>query len=136
MWTANFEDGSTISSKKKFWDQMSRDKRLTGIQLSHPHLPKLYICLADLDRYYFTQEAVAALQGSQTATVVAEIIGGHDLKLGVGIEVRLAYTGNVSSRIYPVSVFKYSPNILYEGVGSNGRRPLTGVVRDGVHQHA
>lgn len=120
MWLANFEDGSAISSKKMFWDRIPAGKRMTGLQLSHPHLPKLFVCLSDLDRYYFTQEAVAFLQGSQTPTVVAEIIGGHDLRLGVGVEVRLAYTGNVSTRMYPLERFKYSPKILYEGIG-NGK---------------
>jgi hypothetical protein len=129
MWLANFEGGLAISSKRSFWDRLPREKRMTGVQLSHPYLPKLFVCLSDLDRYYYTQEAVAFLQGGQSATVVAEIIGGHDLKLGVGVEVRLSYTGSVSIRTYPLERYKYSPKILYDGLG-NGRPPKVEVVAD------
>lgn len=122
MWLANFDDGTSIHSKRTFWDKVPPGKRMTGIQLSHPHLPKLYICLADLDKYYFTQEAIAFAQGN-TPTVVAEIIGGHDLRLGVGLEVRLSYTGNVKITHYSLAGgYKFSPNILYDGNG-NGRAP-------------
>lgn len=130
MWQASFEDGTSLHSKRTFWDQIPRGKRMSGVQLSHPHLPKLFVCLADLDHYYFTQEAVAFLQGSQNPTVVAEIIGGHDLKLGVGIEVRLSYTGSISIRTYPVKSYKYSPAILYEGLGTNGVPPRVTVAEE------
>jgi len=128
MWLVNFEDGTSVSSKQIFWDKLPKEKRITGVQLSHPHLPKLYICLTDYDRYYFTQEAVA-FYGASNGTVVAEVIGGHDLKLGVGIEVRLEYTGNITIKTYPVSRFKYSQSILYEGKGTR-KPPKSEVVTD------
>jgi|SRR5713101_1022112 len=121
MWKANFEDGSTISEKTLLWDQLTRDKKMSALSLSHPYLPHLNVALVDYDRYYFTREAIASY-GSQQGTIVAEIIGGHDLKLGVAVEVRLEYTGTVKVKSYPVSRFKYSPQILYEGK-NNGRAP-------------
>lgn len=115
MWLVNFADGSTTDSKKLFWNRLPRNKKISGIQLSHIYLPRLYLCLNGYDRYYFTTEAIAAMNGTQSVNVVAEIIGAHDLRLGVAIEVRLARTGNVNVRTYPVSIFKYSPEILYDG---------------------
>jgi hypothetical protein len=115
MWLANFSDGSTKSSKQTFWNQLPKDSKMTGLQLSHPYLPKLWICLNGYDRYYFTQEAIATMNGTQSVSVVAEIVGAHDLKLGVAVEVRLARTGNVNVRTYPISAFKYSPEILHDG---------------------
>jgi hypothetical protein len=123
MWVANFEDGSSESSKKAFWTQLSREKRMSGLQLSHPYLPKLWLCLNGYDRYYFTQEAIASPSGTQTINIISEIIGAHDVKLGVGVEIRLARTGNVDVRTYPISIFKYSPEILYDG-NSRGEKMI------------
>lgn len=120
MWTANYEDGESISSKKAFWNRLPRNKKLKGIQLSHLYLPRLWLCLSGYDRYYYTQEAIAIMNGTQTVNVVAEIIGAHDLKLGVAVEIRLARTGNVTVRTYPVSIFKYASEILYDGNRDDG----------------
>lgn len=130
MWLVNFEDGSSISSKRTFWDKMDKGKRISGLQLSHPHLPKLYICLTDQDKYYFAQEGLAFFQGPRTPTVVAEIIGGHDLQLGIGVEVRLSYTGNVGVKTYALSQYKLSPDILYDGLRSG--KPKCEVVANGA----
>lgn len=128
MFTVNFEDGRTISSKKQYWTDLPKDSLISAVQLTHPHIPKLYICLADLDRYYYSQEAVAFMQ-SKTPSVVAEIIGGHDLNLGVGIEVRLSYTGNVVVRAYPLDKFKFSHEILRVGLGTaKGLQPKVDIV--------
>lgn len=115
MWLANFEDGTAIDSKKCFWTQLPKEKRLTGLQLSHPLLPRLWLCLNGYDRYYFTTEGIAAMAGIQNVNIIAEMIGAQDLKLGVGVEVRLSRTGNVNVRTYPISTFKYSAEILHDG---------------------
>jgi len=120
MWLANFLDGSSVSSKSTNWTELPKDKKLTGVQLSHPLFPKLYLCLGDLDKYYFAKESLAFF-GSEQGTVVAEIAGGHDLRLGIGIEMRLEYTGSVVTKVYPLSEFKYSPDILHEGKGTKKR---------------
>jgi hypothetical protein len=120
MWLANFEDGSSVTSKSCFWTQLrEKGKKLTGIQLSHPHFQNLYLNLSDLDRYYFVTEAIAFLQaeGNQSSSqVVAEIIGGHNMILGVGIEIRLDYKGSVKSRIYKLDKYRYAADILVDGV--------------------
>jgi hypothetical protein len=134
MWVANFEDGSSVSSKKSFWNQLSREKKMAGIQLSHPYLPRLWLCLSGYDRYYYTQEAVVILNGTQNVNVVAEIIGAHDLKLGVAVEVRLARTGNVNVRTYPVSIYKYALEILYDG--NRDDRMIGVAVSDGPAEHS
>jgi len=126
VWTANFEDGTSVNSKQKFWTQLPRDKKLSGLQLSHPLIPKMYLCLSGYDLYHFVQEAIAFLE-NPAPNVVAEIIGAHDCKLGVVVEVRLEYTGNVKITTYPVSKFKYSPEILYEGKTVEGRTPRPSV---------
>lgn len=122
MWLANFEDGSSVTSKSCFWTQLRehhKGSKIAGVQLSHPHFQNLYLNLTDLDKYYFVTEAITFLNsetkqsGSQ---VVAEIIGGHNVELGVGIEVRLDYKGSVKSRVYKLENYKYSPEILVEGV--------------------
>jgi hypothetical protein len=129
MWMANFEDGSSESSKKAFWTQLPRGKRMSGLQLSHPYLPKLWLCLNGYDKYYFTQEAIASPSGTQTISIIAEVIGAHDVKLGIGVEIRLARTGNVNVRTYPMSIFKYSPEILYDG-NRGAKEPEMGVMED------
>lgn len=129
MWLVNFADGSCTDSKKGFWNRLPRDKKIAAIQLSHIYLPRLYLCLGGYDRYYFTTEAIAAINGTQSVNVIAEIIGAHDLRLGVAVEVRLARSGNVSVRTYPVSIFKYSPEILYDG---NRDEKVIGLVAKGT----
>lgn len=128
MWTANFEDGTAISSKQTFWTKLPEEKKkLTAVQLSHPHFPKLYISLANLDRYYFVTEAISFIQGGEgsSSTIVAELIGGFDEQLGVVTEIRLDYRGTVKSRLYPISDFKYSKDILVNGV--KGNKSLNGI---------
>lgn len=115
MWLANFEDGTSVTSKETFWTQLRRDKKLTGLQLSHPHLPKLFISLTGMDAYYFVTEAVQLLNTGST-TVVAEIIGGHNTELGVATEIRLNYTGGVKVRSYPIKSYRYSKDILVPGL--------------------
>jgi len=121
MWLANFEDGSSINSKSCFWTQLkdqSNGKKLTGVQLSHPLFPNLHLALTDLDRYYFVTEAIQFFPGSgpTAPTVVAEMIGGHNLELGVGVEMRLDYKGSVKSKIYKLEKFKHTQDILVEGI--------------------
>lgn len=128
MWQVNFADGTTTDSKKQFWNRLPRNKKIAGIQLTHVYLPRLYLCLNGYDKYYFTTEAIAAMQGTQAVNVIAEIIGAHDLRLGIAVEVRLARSGNVNVRTYPVSIFKYSPEILYDG---NRNEKLIGVSVNG-----
>ena len=120
MWIANFEDGSSTDSKKMFWTQLHEDQRtkgklMKGLQLSHPFLPRLYLNLNGYDRYYYVQDAIGIMQGSQVPIVIAEIIGAHDLKLGTAVEVRLSRTGSVNVKLYSVRIFKYSPSILFKG---------------------
>ena len=117
MWLANFEDGKTISSKHTFWTQLKEKAdgaMMTGLQLTSAASPNLDLCLSGLDRYYFVTEAITMLTDAQSH-VVAEIIGGHNLELGVGVEIRLEYTGSVKTRIYPVEKFKYAKEILVDG---------------------
>jgi len=116
MWIANFSDGSAIDSKKAFWNKLPiNGRKMTGVQLTHPYLPRLYLCLNGYDKYYFTTEAIAIVNGTQSVNIIAEIIGAHDLKLGVAVEVRLARSGSVNVKTYPLNAFKYSPEILYDG---------------------
>lgn len=129
MWLANFEDGSAVHSKQTFWTKLSKDyenKKLTAVQLSHPHFPKLFISLTNLDKYYFVTEAISFIQGGENSTpsIVAEVIGGFDTDLGVVTEIRLDYRGSVKSRLYPIGDFKYSQDILVDGVKSN--KPVNG----------
>jgi len=125
MWNANFEDGSSVNSKQIFWKALPRTKKLAGLQLTHNFFPKVFVSLTDYDRYYFAQEAVSVLGGSSEPTTVAQVIGAHNLRLGVGIEVRLSHTGNISVKTYSVESFKYSPEILREGVGVGEARSGT-----------
>lgn len=122
MWLANFEDGSTISSKTSTWMDLPADRRITGVQLLHPGIHKMYLNLSsDYDKYYFVCEAAAvALQPGQ---VVAEIIGGINEELGVVVEIRMEFTGNIFIRHFSASEFKYAKNILKEGKKANHRVP-------------
>ena len=132
MWLANFENGNTVSSKNTFWTQLkerANGVRMTGLQLSSPLYPELSLCLSGLDRYYFCNEAVSIFGGpvspegvvwdksknAISSSVVAEIIGGHNLDLGIGVEIRLEYTGSVRTRVYAVEKYKYSKDILVDG---------------------
>jgi hypothetical protein len=114
MWHANLADGKSISSKNMYWTDIKPEMVVKSVQLSHPRIPNLNLCLSGYDRYYFSKEAVQLLEVGKT-NVVAEVIGAHDLKLGIGVEIRLDYTGTVKVRSYPVSDFKWAPDILREG---------------------
>ena len=114
MWTVNFEDGSSLTSKNVPWTELS-GKRITGLQLHHPHIQKLYLSISDYDLYYYVVEAIAGL--GQDGRIVAMMIGGHDLDLGVGAEIRMEENGSVKFRTYPISKFRYSKDILKGGVG-------------------
>jgi hypothetical protein len=114
VWIVNFEDGTSKSSKNCHWTDLPKDKRVTGLQLSHPMMPKLFLCITDLNQYYFVTEAIA-LPFQKQGAVQAEIIGGHDTKLKVGIEVRMENTGNIEIKHYPMESFKYSKDILRDG---------------------
>ena len=121
MWLANFEDGNAVSSKNTYWTQLkerSNGKLMTALQLSCPIFPELSLCLSDLDHYYFVVEAVSFIGGSKSGKeeVVAEIIGGHNNELGIGVELRLEYSGSVKPRVYNVSHYKYSQEILVPGI--------------------
>ena len=116
MWLVNFEDGASFTAKTCLWTELPKGKKISAIQLLHSKLPNLWLCLRGLDRYYFTQEAMA-FSGQPRGQVVAEIIGGHDLRMGVGVEIRLEYTGKVNFKHYRVSNFRYSKDILYNGSG-------------------
>lgn len=121
MWLANFVDGSSVSSKSTFWTQLPKEKKISGLQLSHPHFAKLFLNLAGMDKYYFLAEAIALIPqngAGSTPSVVAEVIGGHDIELGVGIEIRLDYTGNVRVRHYAIPLYRYSQEILFDGAVS------------------
>jgi len=119
MWLSNFENGTSISSKNVFWTQLkerSNGAKMTGLQLTSSLFPNLFLELSDLDRYYFVTEASAFIaEGVFRNEVLAEIIGGHNLELGIGIEIRLEYTGSAKSRIYKLERYKYSKDILVEG---------------------
>lgn len=124
MWLANFEDGSAVTSKQTFWTTLAAAKEgekklLTAIQLTHPHYPKLFIGLSNLDKYYFVTEAVQLIQSGQepsAPSVVAEIIGGVDTEFGIVTEIKLDYRGSVRNRIFPFSEYKYSHEILVDGI--------------------
>lgn len=118
MWLSNYEDGTSIGEAPGkippvFWTDLPKDKKIIAIQMSHPELPMLYICLKNYDRYYFAREAVA--QHLKQGKVTAYILGAHDLTLGVGTEVRVETNGNVRVFTYPIGKFKYSPDILRDG---------------------
>jgi len=119
MWLANFENGNTVSSKNTFWTQLkerANGVRMTGLQLSSPLYPELSLCLSGLDRYYFCNEGVSIFGGETVqSNIVAEIIGGHNLDLKIGVEIRLEYTGSVRTRVYAVEKYKYSKDILVDG---------------------
>jgi hypothetical protein len=123
MWLANFEDGSTVSSKAMNWTDLPTDKRITGIQLVHPGIRNLYLNLSeDYDQFFFLKEAAAvALQPGQ---VVAEIAGGINLELRIATEVRMeSLTGNVFVHTYKLSEFRYAQQILRSGKRQN-HKPL------------
>lgn len=130
MWIADFADGSeSVSEERMYWTDLPTDRKLSSLQLKHPYLPKLFVRLSHYDRYYFVKEGVASF-GHQ-GTVVAEAIGAHDLKLGVGVEVRLEYSGNLRVLTYPVKHFKNDSSILRNG-RVNGAKPTCEVTEDGV----
>lgn len=121
MWTANLEDGTSRCSLDCYWTSLPKDKRLTGVQLTHPkwcqkdRTPRLHLCLKGMDQYFFSRHAVA-MMGGQVATE-AESIGGVDHTLGVITEIRLDHTGSVMVTTYPLSAFGYDQYILHPGVG-------------------
>jgi hypothetical protein len=119
-WTVNFEDGSSLTSKNTHWTSLPTDKRITGLQMQHPQMPKLYFSLTELDLYYYVVEAVASLSGDDR--IVAKIIGGHNVALGVVSEVRMEENGSIKFRAYPISRFGYDRTILHAGVGKKGVR--------------
>jgi hypothetical protein len=114
MWTANLSNGDSVNSKMMYWTDLSKERKLTAVQLTHPHFQKLYICLKDYDNYYYVVEAMA-YPGQATPNVLAEIIGAQDLESGIGIEMKLTYQGNVQGSTYPLAKFKYTPAILIPG---------------------
>lgn len=123
MWFANLENGTCASEEKCFWTDLNKEIRLTGLQLAHPKAPKFLISLSNYDKYYFSREAVSVLGSSDAPEIQAETIGGHDLALGVGIEVRMEMTGHVRVKSYPLAKFKFSTSILFEGKRNNGGKP-------------
>jgi hypothetical protein len=116
VWFVNLENGTSSSEEKGYWTDLSREMRLTGVQLAHPKVPKFLISLSNYDKYYFAREAVSVIGGGSDSPVVqAEIIGAHDLALNVGIEVRMELAGGVRVKAYALARYKYSPTILFEG---------------------
>jgi hypothetical protein len=97
-----------------YWTDLSKERKLTAVQLTHPHFSKLYICLKDYDKYYYIKEAMA-YPGQSTPNVLAEIIGAQDLENNIGIELRLTYQGNVQGKTYPLEKFAYTREILVPG---------------------
>jgi hypothetical protein len=116
VWTANFEDGSSATSKSTFWTQLPKDKKMTGLQLRHPLLPNLYLNLSNMDQFYFVTEAIQFMSSSNSETVVAEVIGGVDLELKIVTEIRLDYTGSVKVRTKSIDSYNYSKDILIPGL--------------------
>jgi hypothetical protein len=122
VWFANLENGTSTSEEKGYWTDLSREVRLTGLQLAHPKSPRFLVSLSNYDKYYFAREAVSVIGGGPSESMVqAEIIGGHDIALNVGIEVRMELTGAVRVKTYPLARYKYSPTILFEGKRNNGK---------------
>jgi len=115
VWLANLESGEGVSSKLVHWTSLSKEKKIVGLQLFHPHFQTLYLSLKYMDFFYYTKEAIASIQDLANPTVIAEIIGGHDLTLNAGVEIRLDFKGTVKVYIYPLSKFKYDPSILIPG---------------------
>lgn len=115
MWIANLEDGSSVNGVSKTWDDLGRDKRLSGVQVLHPQVPAVSFSLSGYDQYYYTREGVGMMQGSQETAIVAEILGAMDHALGIIVEIRLGYTGSIRVRTKPLSGFSYSENILRAG---------------------
>lgn len=120
MFVVNFEDGSSTSSRRTAWLDLPKDKKIKSVQLMHPRYPNLYVLLKGHDKFYFMKEAVA--QPGQQGVVVAEIVGGHDNELGVGIEVRVELSGNVIVKHYDRNYFRYAKEILREGVRDPSNR--------------
>jgi hypothetical protein len=115
MWIANLEDGSSVNGISKTWNDVGKDKRITGVQVLHPQIPAVSFSLTGYDQYYYTKEAVGMMQGSQEATVIAEILGAINHALGVIVEVRMGYTGSIRVKAKPLSRFSYSRDILRAG---------------------
>lgn len=113
-WLANFEDGQSIGGSKCLWTDLPKNKRITGVQITHPDVPSLFVCLRNFDKFYFAYEAIAN-PGDRNGRVVAEILGGHDLALGIGTEIRMEMSGSVKVRTYPLSKFRFGPGSLHEG---------------------
>jgi len=122
LWTANMEDGNAAGSASRNWTDLPKDKKLTGVQLVIPSMPKIYVCLKNYQKYYFVTEAMAN-PGDRKGKITAEIIGGHDISLGVGTEIRVEVTGAVRVSTYPLDKFKFSQDILRDGT-SNGKARL------------
>jgi hypothetical protein len=119
VWLANFEDGSTVSSRLMNWTDLPTDKLITGIQLVHPGIRNLYLNLSeDYDQFFFLKEAAAvALQPGQ---VIAEIAGGINKELGTATEVRMeSVTGNIFVHTYKLNEFRYAQQILRNGKRAN-----------------
>lgn len=122
MWLANFEDGKSIGGTKCYWTDLPKDKKITGVQMINPNAPNMFVSLKNYDFYYFVNEAVG-MYGQEKGSVVAEILGGHDLALGVGTEVRMEVSGSVKVRTYPIEKFRFTKDSLREGK-KNGRPSL------------
>lgn len=133
MWNANLEDGSAVNGASKTWDDLGRDKKLTGVQLMHPHVPAVSIGLAGYDQYYYYKEAVAVMQGSQEPTVLAEILGGIDHSLGILVEIRLTYTGSLRVRTRSSEKLGVSTKVLREGKPDDKSTPAPFVGNGTLH---
>lgn len=122
MWLANLDNGESISSKSFHWlalrqKAMEGNKKVSAVQLFHPHIAKLDLTLKHMDFFYFTKEAICSPQSEDPSTpvVIAEIIGAHDLLLNSGVEIRLDYKGSVRVTVYALPKFKYDASILIPG---------------------
>jgi hypothetical protein len=122
MFVVNFEDGSSTSSRRTTWLDLPKDKKIKSVQLSHPRYPNLYVLLKGHDKFYFMKEAVA--RHGEQGVVVAEIVGGHDSSLGIGIEIRVELSGNVIVKHYDKNQFRYAAEILREGTGDPSGREV------------
>lgn len=114
MWLVNLENGKGVCENDMYWTDLDKITKLTGVTLVNSNMPRLSIGLSNYDKYYFAREA-SSIIGSGEAKILAEIIGGLDESLRIGIEVRMDPSGPVNIRTYPITKFKYSPSILLDG---------------------
>lgn len=119
----NYKEGEAIGAapgktKGLTWDDIPRDVRISGIQLTYPFRVELKeekrsfaptLTIGKFDRYFFYNEArvnmvVVGNKPVQTgqSVLIAKVVGGIEDKTKMVFEVRLDRLGNCTNSRYPL----------------------------------